>query len=160
MKLRIQLAHLSLATALLVFPTLACSGGGGGGSTTNPATTSMDVEPNDVLSNANNLGNVNGASNIAASGSIQGLGADQFDSFPLRVTENANLRLSVVPTSANSDVDLWVTSADGNVQARFEASAAGAPESGTFAATGGDTLYVVVLAFDADTEYELRIEGI
>ncbi len=159
MNLRRSLVSSTLLLALATLPSIACSGGGGGNSTTNPAGTVAEMEPNDVLGNANPLGDVDRTTTLAATGRIAGLGVDQFDSYELKMTQDATLQLSVKPSSGGSDVDLWVTSADGTVQARFEAGAAGATETGTFAASNGDTLYLVVLAFDADTDYELTVQG-
>ncbi len=137
----------------------ACSDGGKKKSGLAPVTQTAEVEPNDLLGSAFALGNISRSSNLVATGDIDGLGADQYDAYQLTITENASLKLAVEPSASNSDVDLWVASADGTVQMRFESGTAGATEQGTYAATKGETLYVVVLAFDADTSYELSVAG-
>jgi hypothetical protein len=118
-----------------------------------------EAEPNDDLGSAQKLGSVTSSFSAKATGSIQALGADQFDAFQVDVAQGVNLKFSVKPGQASSDVDLWLTAADGSPIMRLESSTLGGTEMGTYAATAGEKLYLVVLAFEADTTYELNVSA-
>ncbi|WP_419190880.1 S8 family peptidase [Saltatorellus ferox] len=167
-----RLLHSVFAAACLTL-IASCGGGGGNGDEITPPAgnvgrlsgtvsvlitsepdPNLESEPNDTVSQANDLGSIAAGDVLRATGSITQ--PSDVDVFQITAPSRIEVELSFVGTSTSADLDvLLVDPVALNAVERYESSANA--ESGTFVVKG--TAFVVVQAFNGTSDYTLELTG-
>lgn len=127
-------------------------------------TVTAESEPNDLFSDADNLGSVSSDSDpLSVSASIEfddGTNTDLQDHYIVLANFSGTVSVDLTPTDVAADLILVEEISESTDGVTFNDSGAGVPESGTFTVSNGVAFRFRVEVDAADTDYTIAISPV